>query len=82
MYKLIAVKHKDVSFKVWAVREIDLDFLPMRVKETSAPQTQTIHIYANTHILGLWRVYITAHRLEFSQLISPFPARPSASFGQ
>lgn len=45
MYKLIAVKHKDVSFKVWAVREIDLDSLPMRVKETSAPQTQTIHIY-------------------------------------
>lgn len=30
-YQLISVKHRDVSFQVWSVGEIDPDFLPMPV---------------------------------------------------
>lgn len=62
-YKLITVKHKDVSFKVWAVGEIDPDFLPTRVKKKNLARKHKpyIHTYAHpTHpILGLQGVYVT-----------------------
>lgn len=49
-YKLIAVKHKDVSLPVAAEGEIDPDFLPTPAKKQSAPQAQTIHTYIHTYI--------------------------------
>lgn len=52
-YKLIMVKHKDVSFKVWAVGEIDPDFFPTRVKKKIWP-ANTNHTYIHTHTHIYW----------------------------
>lgn len=69
--KLIVVKHTDVSCKVWAVGEIDPDFLPTRVKEESAPQTHTIDICTPTHIGPTAGVqYVAAQRRSLSAALS------------
>lgn len=80
-YKLITVKHKDVSFKVWAVGEIDPDFFPTRVKKKIWPANTNhtyIHTYAHPHILGLQGRHSCSAALSFLNLFC-LPPRPSLS---
>lgn len=88
VYKLIAVKQKDGSFKVWAV--IDPDFLPTlvtREEEKKLPRKHKPYIHAcirtPTHTGPAASVChsspLPLHRLQFSQFIAPPSSSPPHS---